>query len=623
MGLMNQAYDTYCELEKMGKVGLYEQGKEPLTPVYHQTKKAEIEITLDITGNFCSANRRGKEDEKIIIPMTRESAIRTGNNSRAHPLCDAICFFSPKYPEKYEAYVTQLEEWANSKYGHPKLNAILRYVQKGTILDDLQKWGIIVLDQGLPKKPKEFVCWRVEDGNSKGEARCWNDQTLFQAFINYYESTLSAEKKEFCMVTGEYAVWSEKHPKNIVSDYANAKLISSKGEEKFTYRGRFTEARQAVTVSYLASQKVHNVLRWLAANNGASSYGKRTFICWNPKGRDLPQSNAPFLRKTEGKKKPSDYKKALQDTLKGWKSSLSNNKEFAVIVAFDAATEGRLAVTYFRELQASDYLERLYDWDNSCCWEHKDFGVESPSLFQIVNFAFGTLQQKKENEKKKEKKKEKEKWVIKTGDHLMRQQFQNLLMCRIDKMRFPRGIKCALVNKASNLQSYKISDDEQRKIRENLLHTTCAVIRKYHYDTKGEKWDMALEPDKKDISYQYGRLLAVLEKIENDTYDDDEKKRETNAIRMQSVYANRPQYASRIVWEQLKTAYYPQLYPASRKFYDRLIGEIVENISHFTDNEQKHSLGDTYLLGYYLQRNDLYKKSSKKTEESENEYTEK
>ena len=116
---------------------------------------------------------------------------------------------------------------------------------------------------------------------------------------------------------------------------------------------------------------------------------------------------------------------------------------------------------------------------------------------------------------------------------------------------------------------------------------------------------MALEPDRQDISYQYGRLLAVLEKIERDTYDKEEN-REPNAMRMQPVFARRPQYATRIIWEQLKKAYYPRLKPGSRAFYDRLIGEIMSKISVFSDAEQKRPLGDTYLLGYYLQRSDLY-----------------
>ena len=119
---------------------------------------------------------------------------------------------------------------------------------------------------------------------------------------------------------------------------------------------------------------------------------------------------------------------------------------------------------------------------------------------------------------------------------------------------------------------------------------------------------MALEPQKKDVSYQYGRLLAVFEKIERDTYNLNEQ-RETNAIRMQSVFAKRPLYASRIIWEQLKKAYYPKLNPGVRVTFERIIEQIVQEISAFPQAEQEEALKDTYLFGYYLQRSALLKNS--------------
>lgn len=193
----------------------------------------------------------------------------------------------------------------------------------------------------------------------------------------------------------------------------------------------------------------------------------------------------------------------------------------------------------------------------------------------------------------------------------MRQQMQRLISCRVDKGKMPLDIERALVARASNLQ---VLDDG---LRWSVLFTACAVIRKYHYDIYKEEWKMALERDKKDISYQYGRLLAVFEKIERDTYDNDEN-REPNAIRMQSVFAQRPQYASRIIGEQLKKAYYPRIKPSSRTFYDRLIGEIIDRISEFPENQQNRPLGDTYLFGYYLQRNELYQsKTDEKKQEEE------
>ena len=118
---------------------------------------------------------------------------------------------------------------------------------------------------------------------------------------------------------------------------------------------------------------------------------------------------------------------------------------------------------------------------------------------------------------------------------------------------------------------------------------------------------MALEPEKLDRSYQYGRMLAVLEKAERDTYDEDEK-REPNAIRMMSVFAQRPQYAARIIWEQVRSAYYPRLKPASRAFYEKLMQDICAMLSNFDEKELRRPLGETYLMGYYLQRKELYTK---------------
>ena len=46
---------------------------------------------------------------------------------------------------------------------------------------------------------------------------------------------------------------------------------------------------------------------------------------------------------------------------------------------------------------------------------------------------------------------------------------------------------------------------------------------------------------KKTAVINFGRLLAVMEKIERDTYDKDEM-REPNAIRMQAVFCERPYY---------------------------------------------------------------------------------
>lgn len=422
-----------------------------------------------------------------------------------------------------------------------------------------------------------------------------------EALRNYLAECADPEELESLfqasMVSGKLAPPASQHPKKIINICANAKLVSANDTSGFTYRGRFKSDAEAMTMSYEASQKSHNALHWLAATQGVA-IGGRTFLCWNPQGVGLPRVQATFLRKGTPKQvKYSDYRKALSETLRGWKETIPADAG-AVIAAFDAATSGRLALTYYSELPASDFLERLHNWDALCCWNHDPFGIQAPSLFQIANCAFGTVRTSGSQTK------------LETDDRILRQQVQRLLSCRVDKGKMPADIARAAAAKASNLQ---IMDTQ---LRETVLSTACAVLRKYYYDWDREEWNMSLEPEKKDISYQYGRLLAVFEKIERDTYDKDEQ-REPNAIRMQSVFAKRPRYASRILWEQLKKAYYPHLKPWNRVKYDRLIGEIIEQISDLPQAEHEEALKDTYLFGYYLQKKALY--TSDKTENSQEE----
>lgn len=596
MGLMKQAYDTYCAMEKQ-YVGVYGEAKEPLVPVSHQIAKADLEITLDSEGNLLDARQVDPKEATTIIPVTEQSAGRTGDTCCAHPLCDQLRFFSPRYPAKYEAYLTQLHRWEGSPYSHPKLSAIAGYVEKGSILEDMSRLGLISLDEkGMPTKEKLLVRWRVEAGTEGNVAACWQDRTLFQAFIDYYAAGQKSDPV-YCMVSGKNALPANQHPKKIINICANAKLVSANDTSGFTYRGRFQTDAQAMTMSYEASQKIHSALHWLSANQGVA-IGGRTFLCWNPQGIEIPKPQATFLRgNTANQVKYSDYRKALSETLRGWKETIPADAG-AVIAAFDAATSGRLALTYYSELPASDFLERLHNWDALCCWNHDPFGIQAPSLYQIANCAFGTVRTSGSQTK------------LESDDRILRQQVQRLLSCRVDKGKMPADIARAAAAKASNLQ---IMDTQ---LRETVLSTACAVLRKYYYDWDREEWNMSLEPEKKDISYQYGRLLAVFEKIEQDTYDKDEQ-REPNAIRMQSVFAKRPRYASRILWEQMKKAYYPRLKPWNRVKYDRLIGEIIEQISNLPQAEHEEALKDTYLFGYYLQKKALY--TSDKTENSQEE----
>ena len=589
MGLLQKAVETYESHRNYGSQN--REGQAMMAPVGHMITRAELEITLDRDGVFVNASAVDKTEPKIIIPATESSAGRTSAPC-AHPLCDQIGYLIPANDKKFRLYTEQLTAWADSVYTHSKLIPVLRYVKGGTVLSDLVRCGLVKCsDKGEPENEKMMVRWRIL--GEEPEA-CWLDHSLFDAFTDYYLSTQDGAV-DLCMVTGVEATAAAQHPKGVVAINGNAKLISANDSSGFTYRGRFTEESQALTVSYEASQKAHNALRWLVDSQGVRAiFGGRTFLCWNPQGKKVIQPHLPFMPPPEPVFKPSDYREQLQKALNSKKAEL-NLSDGVVLAAFDAATTGRLSVTYYNELMGHDFLQRLHDWDVSCCWPHWYFGIQSPSLLQIINCAWGTQRDGR----------------METDDRVMRQQMQRLIACRVDRSMVGTDLVKALADRASRPQAY------DHYVWEDILFTACAVIRKYRTDRFKEEWNMALEPERKDRSYQFGRLLAVMEKVERDTYGSGEN-REPNAIRLQSVFCQRPMNTAANLEKQLERAYFPRLKPGSRIWYKNLMGEIMEIISNFPGEENK-PLDHTYLLGYYLQRSALYtKKNDNEVEEDEN-----
>lgn len=598
MGLLQKACETYdCHA---GLVGQLREEHETLAPISHILTSAQIEITLDQDGNFVNARTVDKTEPKIVIPVTEESGGRT-NAPCPHPLCEQLGYLAGYDEKKHALYVEQLADWVDSPYGHPKLRPILTYVEGGTILTDLTQSGVLQLDaKGRPKDEKALVRWRVDGLDTEESSPCWTDQSLFRAFIDYYGAKMQQQAQMLCMIDGKLKRPANQHPKGIIPLCGgNAKLVSSNDSSGFTYRGRFSEDWQAATVSYEASQKAHNALRWLAAEQGAQVvFGGRAFLCWNPQGKKVCSVTGPFRVAAEPVTEPTEYREDLRKTLLGYKTNLPDSAG-VVIAAFDAATTGRLSLTYYNELRGSDFLQRLCDWDASCCWPNRRGEIRSPSLFQIVNCAFGTQQGQ----------------FLKPDDRVLKQQMQRLVSCRVDRVKLPADIKQALVQRASRPLAY------EKEMREKILFTACAILRKYYFDRNKEEWKMELDPGKHDRSYQFGRLLAVLEKVERDTYGADEA-REPNAIRQQSVFCQRPMYAAANIEKQLERAYFPRLRPGMRAFYKNVISQIMTQIHKFPDNQWNQPLADTYLMGYYLQRGALYSSRGEEMKEAnENEYT--
>jgi CRISPR-associated protein Csd1 len=135
---------------------------------------------------------------------------------------------------------------------------------------------------------------------------------------------------------------------------------------------------------------------------------------------------------------------------------------------------------------------------------------------------------------------------------------------------------------------------------------------------------MALEKQRTDRDYLFGRLLALAEHIEERALYLSKENRETNAARMMHIFSEQPFQTWEKLYDRLTQGYFSRLQTKRPEFLFRmknLIGEI--NCLFLPgDFEKREKLSGLYLLGYHCQRLELVtniKQEEAHTEEINNQ----
>lgn len=593
-------------------IGIDVEGKSMLAPIAHQPANVAIEITLDASGNYISARKVDKTEPKRMIPVTLDSAVRT-SHPKPHPLCDTLQYIAPTDPNYHEPYMDQLKDWAESQYSHPIVVAVLRYVERGTVLNDLAQSDVITLKaDGSASDYKAMVSWRVTGLSGSDGGASWLNKALFDIHVQRQMDWIDKNlPKGYDMITGKVCAIAEIQPKGLIAACYSAKLISSNDDQGLTYRGRTDTAKQALSIGYVPSQQAHAALAWVVANAG-KIYGRKKYkaiVAWDPSGGDMPSPIGVFARwdkdgSPEDAEQPvapatmDDYKAKLRHTLMGWVNQFAPN-ERCCIAQIEQTAPGRLSSVYFADSPANDYVTRLADWDLWCTWIHPIYGVTPPLIPQIINYAKGARGGK----------------TFDCAEGAYEKELERLLDCRLNGTPLPLDIVRALCARASRLELY---DDEAHVNREasylrtKILHTACACLRKHRHDAYGEVYDVDVDPNLANRSYQYGRLLAVYDKIEERVLYKLDRHRTTNAIRSQTQFRSTPLRVARALEHKIRLAYLPRLDYRAQGHYKRILADVWDGLREFPEAELQRPLDDTYLLGYSAQRHAMrYKPNGK------------
>jgi CRISPR-associated protein Csd1 len=153
MSWIEELYKTYEKCFNLNEINYSdEKTKVPLLPLFHMLKKAHIDVYIDINGNFLNA-KTIVNGEYTIIPCTEDSAVRTSGEA-PHPLCEKLQYCAKDYADYggaknsyYKSYIKQLGSWVNSAYSHYMIEAVYKYLEKGTLVKDLINSQILVTDE--------------------------------------------------------------------------------------------------------------------------------------------------------------------------------------------------------------------------------------------------------------------------------------------------------------------------------------------------------------------------------------------------------------------------------------------------------------------------------------------
>lgn len=647
MSYVNELIDLYNK--NQDKIGVIEyRGDIPyvLLPPFHTTVTAQITVTIDQNGNFMRAELVAQDDKMTIIPVTEKSGSRTAGKE-PHPLCDNLRYLAGDYKDYYkddgvcnELYMSQIEKWEKSTYSHEKVKAIYLYLKKATLIKDLVEQKIIKLNDNNQIDDKENMEGIVQTKafvrfiiRSTGENlhreipdECWKDRTLQDCYIKYVR--LQEREKGMCYLTGNMESISYLHSKKIRNEGDGAKLISANDSQNFTYRGRFANREEAVAVGSETSQIVHNTLKWIIRKQGAF-FDTMTIVTWESDQLSMPKWNMDtesIITEYENEQEENDWDSWDDDwseeeevsdgnpitaekfykALNGYGKKVDNTSNM-ILLAFDAATPGRLAMIENVTLDTARYLKNIEKWHNDCNWIHEKWKDGKRIQFwgmvgvrDIADILFGI-----ENKGKLS-------IVDGNGKKLYAEVAKRLLPCIWYGSNIPYDYVNLAVVKASNPLTYK-----ERKNWERVLTLACSMVKKNEKDRNKEEWNVALDKSAKDRSYLYGRLLAVADRIEYMTYDAKDNGRITNAKRYMSTFSQRPYETWKVIEENIQP-YLAKLDVVKRKYYENLLSEICNlfDIDKFKENKKLDGL---YLLGFHSQEYDLRFKKENSEEKKEEE----
>lgn len=630
MDFFTSLLNAYEKAEEIGLVDQRTGDNDPvLLPLYHTSLKSNgnniILIKLNKDGTFYKAEFM-PDNQSIIFPVTSDSVARSGSNPAPHPLVDKLSYYVQEVSQsQYEEFHNQLANWVCfCKEDEVKdyLEKIQRFILRADFLnivlnslfgESYQRENLKVTYQDSNEKSKTidlsacFIEFSIVQFHGFKDESVTTYKELHQSFISFVRAF--QDNMGVCNISGRNETITNKH-RGLMG---NAKIISvsNKGE---AYKGRFKEREDVFSVGYETSEKIHLMIKYLLENNNSSTWlgSSQYLINWfsddlaNKSQLDIVKPEFDSLFEDEDDDieerhqliRPNAENQEIGSSfIKGRK--LFGNDATYYIAILNKTSNGRIALKYFRQLQVSQLLKNLENWQDIYSWEARTksgiYKQKTSNFNEIINAAYGV---------------DRGRYLELDNDSFRSDQYQQLVTALIDGKSIPNTIVKKLEANIKHRQNYP-------KCWHSLQQVSLAVLHKQY----GREFNPMVDHENTNRSYLFGRLLAIFELMEAHRYriEGGNQERITNAERYWNAYTSQPAKLMMNLANKIKP-YEETVKLNSRGIYNKLEKEREEIISLLSPLMTNKYINDPldyqFIFGYYSEKQYFYTKKEKN--ESEN-----
>lgn len=547
-------------------------------------EKVQFEFVLSPEGKLLQINdlRDEKKAAKLLIlPET----VKRASNIAANFLCDSTGYVLGRDRDEKEKTAKRQERSRETFKDFKRLHHKI-----GDELDDAgMKAVLCFIDGWEPDSLQTSHCWPVwkELAGGKivfrldGERQYVHERSkVREAWLRHYRGKGSGFQA-VCLVTGSRSSIARLHTsikgvRNAQSKGAD--IISNNLDAFCSYEKKQSfNAPVSEEVMFKYTTALNHLLR--RDSRQRVQIGDATTVFWADGETPVVGFLKDILDPREETQDVSDLRLYLEAVRDGKKPDLSGTENIEFYILGLAPNAARLSVRFWHVCLVDDISRRLgqHFTDLRIRRDFEDTQPEFPGMWHLLHVT--ASQGKSEN-----------------ISPVLAGAFMRSILTGAE---YPRALLAATI--------------ERIRAEQKIGYIRAALIKAYlvrrnrirRRDVK--EVSMSLDKEQNDTGYLLGRLFAVLEKAQKDAIPG------ANTTIKDRFYGSASATPSVVFPQLMRLAQHHIQKSSFGGYLDRMMGEIMESVEKFPTHLSLDGQG-MFALGYYHQKQEIYKKAEKKEE---------